>query len=114
MILRRSTFRRLHRPAFVACAALGLALLVASLSGSPASAFTFNNADGSSGNDGGSGDSGYKDIDVNRSRLNGSSDSDAKSATGQPKTGFYFSGAQSLDRRYNADHYFDSNVLMGR
>lgn len=104
-----------HRSAFAICAALGLALAAASMSGSPARAFTFTNADGSSGNDPGSGFSGYKDLDVNSARLNGDSGKDAKYPDGQPKSGFYFSGGGGeIGQRYNADRYFDSNVLMGR
>lgn len=101
------------RPAFVACAVLALALLTATLSGQAAYAFTFSNADGSSGNDASSGFSGYKDLDVSSSRLAG--DSAAKSTTDKPKSGFYFGSAtQSIDQRYSGDRYFTPNNLMGR
>lgn len=98
-----------------ATAAFAVTLLAVTLSGQAARAFTFNNADGSSGASG-SGSSGYKDIDVGRSRLNGdSADSTDKSDSSKPKTGFYFGGpASSMDQRYSGDRYFSPNNLMGR
>jgi hypothetical protein len=113
MILRHMPRAAQPGRAFVACTALCLALLIAALSGQAAYAFSFTNADGSSGNESNSGFSGYKDLDVNSSRLAG--DSADKSTTDKPKSGFYFgSGAQSIDQRYSGDRYFTPNSLMGR